>query len=206
MDERRLVLVRRQADRNRKSVCVLNDIERSKYDTYQHTLHKERGELSFKLFQSIQPVKMLLARQRSLKKCLEMRQKVADSNHAALKIFGRYDGLSLDDMRHDVDDYICANHPRLLRLRHVQRLLSGGKRNGALLDKNTASEKIHELFDKFQNEREELLEELRRKRPAAPRRLLLDWTTPPVGRNSLPRTLTEARNNTRLLPPIKPAK
>ncbi|XP_064616699.1 uncharacterized protein LOC135480717 [Liolophura sinensis] len=206
MDERRLVLVRRQADRNRKSVCVLNDIERSKYDAYQHTLHKERGELSFKFFQSIQPVKLLLARQRSLKKCLEMRQQAANSKHATLEIFGRYGGLSLDDMRHEVDDYICDNHPRLLRLRHVQRLLSGGKRNGALLDKNTASEKIHDLFNKFHNEREELLDELRRKRPTAPRRFHIDWTTPPVGQNSLPRTLTEARNKTRLLPPIKTAK
>ncbi|XP_046556934.1 uncharacterized protein LOC124266176 [Haliotis rubra] len=143
MDEGRYGQVRRQEDRHRKFVCIINDILKTKTDVYESCLSREKYETSFKYVKNAMTVRRALVRQKVLQKCLEMRRRRTDGG-----VFGRYNGASLHSMSRDVESYIASKHPKVRRLQKVQKLLKDSVDSGAILDTEAMNGKVEEFFRK----------------------------------------------------------
>ena len=163
MDEGRIALVKRQEDKHRKFVCILNDMIKTRDEEYQSCLNRERYEMTFKYVKNFMTVKQTIVRQKILQKCLAMRRRAAGGGDPNVRLFGQYGGVPLHGFSRDVEQHIINMHPKIRRIRRVQKLLRESKENGAILDEETAAEKIANFF---KSERKSLAKDVE-KRPGS---------------------------------------
>ncbi|XP_041368750.1 uncharacterized protein LOC121383055 [Gigantopelta aegis] len=154
MDEGRIGAVKRQEDKHRKFACILNEMIKSRETEYEKSLSRERYETSFRYVKNFMSVKQSLVRQKILQQCLAMRRRAAREDDPAVQMFGQYGGVPLHGFSRDVEQHIINMHPKIRRIRKVQKLLRESKQNGAILDEDATAERINNFF---KNERKQLL-------------------------------------------------
>lgn len=151
MDEKRFILLRRQCERNRKSVCISNDMVRNRSQFVTNNLIKERGDSLYKSFLSSIPVKKSIVRQRGLQVCMKQKRENSynSTDTSDSQCFGQYDGASVHSYARDIDQYIASRHPKLRRLKRTKKLLEEGQENGAIVSEDALKQKMKEYFEKL---------------------------------------------------------
>ena len=133
MDTGRLGMVRRQENSHRKYICILNDVIKSKWETEDQCLTREKFEIGVKHDKSSVGWKRKYVQQRVLQECLKMRKDTLHQTTSAKK-FGCYGGKPLYAFARDINKYIAEMHPRLRRERKVKKALSEAVQVGKILD------------------------------------------------------------------------
>ncbi|OWF46010.1 uncharacterized protein LOC110456296 [Mizuhopecten yessoensis] len=135
LGDKRLALAGRQSHRTRKLTSIVNEKLKRKYKTYEKVVDKNAKSFEYKSWQNTMPIKDTMLRIRGAQKCLKKRREsVLLEEDPENKKFGMYDGISLDTMKYEIDKIHQDAHPRVRRLRKVERLLESGKHDGRLVN------------------------------------------------------------------------
>ncbi|KAL4219007.1 hypothetical protein ACF0H5_021591 [Mactra antiquata] len=147
MSTERLKTLHRQAQTQRKFVCVMNDVAKTKQDLYEGYIEKEKQELVQKCNKSIVVTRRNIVRQQVLKHCMKNKRDEVEKNNAR-KIFGKYNGVSVEQIAQDVDPFIKKNHPKNRRQKKIQALFRDGFEKGAILDNDAMHNKVSDYFER----------------------------------------------------------
>lgn len=143
MDEGRLGNVRRREDTHRKYMCVINDVNKSRWELLDGYIKRDEHDTMFRLAKSVTSVRKSLVKQRVLQQCMKMRRDRLDYSE---KILGRYGGKPAEAFSRDVENVIDYMHPKRRRMRKLQSLKVQCIRDGAILLPTEVESKINEYF------------------------------------------------------------
>ncbi|XP_069118081.1 uncharacterized protein [Argopecten irradians] len=133
LGDRRLALAGKQSHRSRKLTSIVNEKLKRKYKRYEKAVDKDAKSFEYKSWQNTMPIKDTMLRIRGAQKCLKKRREsVLLEEDPENKKFGMYDGVSLDAMKYEIDKIQREAHPRVRRLRKVEKLLESGKHDGRI--------------------------------------------------------------------------
>ncbi|XP_033735877.1 uncharacterized protein LOC117324233 [Pecten maximus] len=133
LGDKRLALTGKKSHRIRKLTSIVNEKLKRKYKRYEKVVDKDAKSLEYRSWQNTMPIKDTMLRIRGAQKCLKKRREsVLLEDDPENKKFGIYDGVSLDAMKYEIDKIHMEAHPRVRRLRKVERLLESGKHDGRL--------------------------------------------------------------------------
>lgn len=145
MDEGRLGVVRRHEGYRRKGVYVYNEMTRSRWNTLNAHLTKEKYDSAVKFEKSTIMVRRAIVRQRVLQQCMKMKkQSVLKSNDSML---GCYGGKPLHAFARDIDKTIAYMHPRLRRLRKVDEQIRDSLRLGKIITEDEIVRRVKHYLD-----------------------------------------------------------
>lgn len=191
MSTARLKNVYQQEQRQRKFVCVMNDVAKTKQDRYDHFIDTEKAEATQRNKKAIDCTRRNIVRQRVLKKCMQNKREEVEKKQAST-MFGKYHGVSVEHIAGEIDTYLQDNHPRIRRAQKINDLFQEGYENGAILDKETVKRKVKRFFDKPLVELHKIQEVDETSSKASP-------CLPPLGRSfytsSYAEALKSAKNN-----------
>ncbi|KAK3601006.1 hypothetical protein CHS0354_008115 [Potamilus streckersoni] len=145
MDEGRLGFVHKQENKHRKFNVVMNDVIKSRWETYDEYITKEKLRVDHRFQKSKMLIRRALVRQKVLQRCLKLRQETVNKRHISSN-FGKYGGKPLVAFSRDIDAYIADNHPKIRRLRKIRKLIDNSIESGAILDEKRAYEKVQTYF------------------------------------------------------------
>ncbi|KAL3870777.1 hypothetical protein ACJMK2_038820 [Sinanodonta woodiana] len=145
MDEGRLGFVHRQENKHRKFNVVMNDVIKSRWETYDEYITKEKLRVDHRFQKSKMLIRRALVRQKVLQRCLKLRQETVNKRHISPN-FGKYGGKPLVAFSRDIDAYIADNHPKMRRFRKIRKLIDDSIESGAILDENRAYQKVQTYF------------------------------------------------------------
>ena len=145
----RLRNVYQQEQKQRKYVCVMNDVAKTKQDRYDHIIDTEKAEATQRSKKAIEMTRRNLVRQKVLKKCMQNKREDIEKKQAST-IYGKHHdaAVSVDDIAGEVEDFLKHNHPRVRRAQKIKDLFQEGVEKGAILDKDTVKHKVKSFFDK----------------------------------------------------------
>lgn len=143
----RLRNVYQQEQKQRKYVCVMNDVAKTKQDRYDHIIDSEKAEATQRSKKAIEMTRRNIVRQRVLKKFMHDTREEVEKRQAST-LYGKYHGVSVDHIAGEVEEYLRNNHPRVRRAQKIKNLFQEGYEKGAILDKETVKTKVKRFFDK----------------------------------------------------------
>ena len=145
----RLRNVYQQEQKQRKFVCVMNDVAKTNQDRYDHIIDTEKAEATQRSKKAIEMTRRNIVRQRVLKKCIQNKREEIEKKQAST-IYGKHHeaAVSVDEIAGDVEDYMKHNHPRIRRAQKIKDLFEEGLEKGAILDKDTVKHRVKSFFDK----------------------------------------------------------
>lgn len=145
----RLRTVYQQEQKQRKYMCVMNDVAKTKQDRYDHIIDTEKAEATQRSKKAIEMTRRNIVRQKVLKKCLQNKREEIEKKQAST-IYGKHHdaAVSVDDIAGEVEDYLKHNHPRVRRAQKIKDLFEEGLEKGAILDKDTVRHKVNSFFEK----------------------------------------------------------
>lgn len=138
LGDKRLVLAGKQSYRTRKLTSIVNESLKRSYTRYEKTVDKYAKSYEFKMWQNSMPIKNTMLRIRGTQKYLKRKRQSVLIEDDPDRKFGIYDGVSLDSMKHELEEIHQQAHPRKRRLRKIERLLENGKHDGRLVDYDNA--------------------------------------------------------------------
>ena len=138
MDEGRVAACHRLENKRRKFLIVVNDVVKSKYDVYAEYVDHAHMTRTNQLDKSQMFVKRALARQKILRKCMQMRRANIDPGN----LYGRYGGKPIESFSRDIEHFMTYNHPKARRQRYLHQLKEESLDKGAILKEHVASDKI----------------------------------------------------------------
>ncbi|KAL3870804.1 hypothetical protein ACJMK2_038844 [Sinanodonta woodiana] len=131
MDEGRLGFVHRQENKHRKFNVVMNDVIKSRWETYDEYITKEKLRVDHRFQKSKMLIRRALVRQKVLQRCLKLRQETVNKRHISPN-FGKYGGKPLVAL--------------MRRFRKIRKLIDDSIESGAILDENRAYQKVQTYF------------------------------------------------------------
>jgi len=143
----RLKILHRQEQRNRKFVCVMNDVTRNHQDRYCRFVDKEKQESVQNCNKSIVLTRKHIVRQRVLKQCMKETREEMERRQAT-KLYGRYHGVPMENIAAEVEPFLERHHPRVRRQQKIDRLVENGHEHGGLMDDDTIQEKMKSYFSR----------------------------------------------------------
>ncbi|XP_012945961.1 uncharacterized protein LOC106013814 [Aplysia californica] len=152
-DGGRLAAVRKCQNYNRKFVHIMNDIIKNRQEVYHNCLSREQQEASTKLVSDVLTVKRSVVRNRVLLQCMQAR-KQSSQHDPTPQTYGVYRGRPLDAFSRDIDRVLAWNHPRLKRLRKVERAKQNCLKHGAILDQRAMKSKMEDFFSRYRQRAE----------------------------------------------------
>lgn len=146
MDEGRLGLVRRRENSQRKYVCILNEMAKSRWEITDDGLSRDKYETGIRYDRSVVSLRRTVVKQRILQECMKMRREdLKDSE----KWLGRYGGKNVHAFGRDIDRYLTEMHPKRRRLKKIQKIKTDSVKNGKILSPSTLNCKMKEYFEKI---------------------------------------------------------
>ena len=143
----RLRNVYQHEQRQRKFVCVMNDVAKTRQDRYDHFIDTEKAEATQRSKNAIEHTRRNIVRQRVLKKCMQNKREEVEKKQAST-IYGKYHGVSVEHITGEIDAYMEHNHPRIRKAQKIKDLFEEGYQKGAILDRETVKNKVKRFFDK----------------------------------------------------------
>ena len=147
MTTTRLRNVYQHEQRQRKFVCVMNDVAKTRQDRYDHFIDAEKAEATQRSNNAIEHTRKNIVRQKVLKKCMQNKREEVEKKQAST-IYGKYHGESVEHITGQIDSYMEHNHPRVRKAQKIRNLFEEGYQKGAILDKDTVKTKVKRFFDK----------------------------------------------------------
>ena len=125
----------------------MNDVAKTKQDRYDHIIDTEKAEATQRSKKAIEMTRRNIVRQKVLKKCMQNKREEIEKRQAST-VYGKYHGVSVDNIAGEMEDYLKHNHPRVRRAQKIKDLFEEGLEKGAILDKDTVNHKVKSFFDK----------------------------------------------------------
>lgn len=147
MSTTRLRNIYQQEQRQRKFMCVMNDVAKTKQDRYDHFIDTEKAEATQRSKKAIECTRRNIVRQRVLKKCMQNKREEVEKKQAST-IYGKYHGVTVENIADEIETYLQNNHPRNRRSQKIKDLFEEGYEKGAILDKETVKHKVTKFFDR----------------------------------------------------------
>ncbi|XP_062580681.1 uncharacterized protein LOC134242564 [Saccostrea cucullata] len=145
MDTGRLGEVRRHENSNRKFMCILNHMIKSRWETVNDSLTRERNEADHRLDKAGTLWRRKYVQQRVLQQCMKMRKENL-TNSSAARRFGCYGGKPLFAFSRDIDRFISDNHPKKRRQRKVKQALLESIERGHIIDPEEIPKRVENYF------------------------------------------------------------
>ncbi|GFO49024.1 transport protein sec16a [Plakobranchus ocellatus] len=146
MDEGRLRAVRKSQRLHRKFAHAINDTIRNRQEYYQSCLSREEQEARARLVSKVIGMRRTVVRNRVLLQCLNVHRKNHPDRAHTEPLLGKYGGRPIDSFTRDIDQKLAWYHPRLRRLRKVDRIKQSCLKHGDILSEDTIREKMSEFF------------------------------------------------------------
>ncbi|XP_061164282.1 uncharacterized protein LOC133173310 [Saccostrea echinata] len=146
MDTGRLGEVRRHENSNRKFMCILNHMIKTRWETVNDSLTRERNEMDNRLDKAGTLWRRKHVQQRVLQQCMKMRKDNL-SNSSAARRFGCYGGKPLFAYSRDIDRFISDNHPKKRRQRKVKQALLESIERGQIIDPKEIPKRVENCFN-----------------------------------------------------------
>ncbi|XP_048777889.1 uncharacterized protein LOC125681732 [Ostrea edulis] len=153
MDTGRLGEVRRHENSNRKFMCILNHMVKSRWETMNDSLSRERNEMDVKLEKAGTLWRRKYVQQRVLQQCLKMR-KTTLANSSTARLYGSYGGKPLYAYSRDIERFITDNHPKKRRQRKVKRALLESIERGKIIDPKELPGRVDKYFSVWKEKEE----------------------------------------------------
>lgn len=147
MDSGRVGVCHRLENKRRQFLIVVNDVARSKCDSYNDIVDKDKADADYRFEKSKMFVRRALVRQRVLQQCMKMRRTNLDRNPHN-NLYGRYGGRSIEQFGREIETFIAMNHPKIRRQRQIKRLMEEGLAQGKLLEQKTVSDKMQTFLQR----------------------------------------------------------
>ena len=147
MDSGRVGVCHRLENKRRQFLIVVNDVVKTKQNTYTELVEKDKANADFRFEKSKMFVRRALVRQRVLQQCMRMRR--SDYDHSPHKnLYGRYGGRTIDQFGREIETFIAMNHPKIRRQRKIRQLLEDGKAQGKLLEEKAIASRMQSFLQR----------------------------------------------------------
>lgn len=147
MDSGRVGVCHRLENKRRQFLIVVNDVVKTKHDTYTELVEKDKANADFRFEKSKMFVRRALVRQRVLQQCMRMRRSDYDNN-SHKNLYGRYGGRTIDQFGREIETFIAMNHPKIRRQRKIRQLLEDGKAQGKLLEEKAIASRMQSFLQR----------------------------------------------------------
>lgn len=147
MDSGRVGVCHRLENKRRQFLIVVNDVVKTKHDTYTELVEKDKANADFRFEKSKMFVRRALVRQRVLQQCMRMRRSDYD-NSSHKNLYGRYGGRTIDQFGREIETFIAMNHPKIRRQRKIRQLLEDGKAQGKLLEEKAIASRMQSFLQR----------------------------------------------------------
>lgn len=117
------------------------------HSKYAASVDREKQEAAQTSEKSIAQTRRDLVRRRVLKKCMQSKREEVERQQAS-KMFGRYDGESVEHIASQIDTHLEENHPRHRRRRKVDWLCQTAYDKGDIMKGETMKDKVRNFFDR----------------------------------------------------------
>ena len=144
MNEGRLRVVNNITNVKRKHMSNINDQVRTRYQRVQKMVDKDLALDVIRCNRLIAPYKRSLVEIRGLQKCLKDKASCVGLERDA-NLMGKYGGITLCSLKKEVERLIADGHPRLRRIRRIEKLLHDGKEDGRLLNNDEVRSRVEAL-------------------------------------------------------------
>lgn len=152
MDTGRLGDVRRHENSNRKFMCILNNMIKSRWEIVDDSLSRERNEADIRLEKAGTLWRRKHVQQRVLLQCLKMRKETLA--HSSARRYGSYGGKPLGAFSRDMDRFISDNHPKKRRQRKVKRALLESIERGQIIAPEDIPKKVERYFNSWKEKKD----------------------------------------------------
>lgn len=151
MDTGRLGDVRRHENKNRKFMCILNNMVKSRWDIVADSLNREQNEMGVKLEKAGTLWRRKHVQQRVLQQCLKMRRESLVNSSACR--YGSYGGKPLYAFSREMDKFITDNHPKKRRQRKVKQALLESIEHGKILPPDEIPKRMDKFFSSWKEKK-----------------------------------------------------
>ncbi|KAK3597435.1 hypothetical protein CHS0354_040176 [Potamilus streckersoni] len=153
LQEPRFRALDKQLTRNRKGNIIYNTITKGQLQILEKNVDKEIKSLDYKHMLLTLRLTKKLAYVRGIQKSLKKQRERRFVEDSADLPFGVYGGRPLYSYRYEVDQIIKDKHPRVRRLKQVERYMANGKIRGRIIDEDDAKRQFKMIMDDFHKPR-----------------------------------------------------
>jgi len=147
LDSRRMRVLGKNLNRNRKLSLIHKDKQNSNLDVYVKSINKAEKGLDVKHQAKKTHLKRNLVYKKSTQKVLRTRRQSTFIEDTDELPFGIYEGESLNSYRREIDEIVKKKDPKLIRQMKVEKFLKRERTRGTLLGPDEAREQFEEIME-----------------------------------------------------------